>query len=146
MKETHKEQRSHFFVAVLAFVVRDGMVLLGRRKGHGEGTWCLPGGHLQTGESMEEAAKRELFEETGIRASRFTYVSTVNHAGEPHYVHVSFLAEDASGEQKLAEPDRFYEWKWFPLGALPEPLFPWNILPFRAFIEKRDFLERKATD
>lgn len=139
--------RPKFFVAVLVFVVRDGKVLLGKRKGHGEGTWCLPGGHLETGESMIEAANRELTEETGMIASSLRYLHTVNHASRDlHYVHVSFLAEDIAGEPRLTEPDRFFEWGWFPLGALPNPFFLWNVLPVKAFIEKRTFLDNQATD
>ena len=42
-------------------------VLLGLRKNaHGNGTWCPPGGHLEFGESNEQAAIREVKEETNI--------------------------------------------------------------------------------
>ena len=50
------------------YILNDrGQVLLGLRKAkHGEGTWCPPGGHMEYGESFEEGAVREAFEETGI--------------------------------------------------------------------------------
>lgn len=53
------------------YILNDrGQVLLGLRKAkHGEGTWCPPGGHLEYGESFEEGAVREAFEETGIRVN-----------------------------------------------------------------------------
>ena len=45
----------------------EGDVILGLRKGsHGEGEWCFPGGHLDFGETIFEAAKREVKEETGL--------------------------------------------------------------------------------
>jgi 8-oxo-dGTP diphosphatase len=55
-------------------------ILLGRRKGgSGEGTWSLPGGHLEVGESFEECARREVMEETALPLHniRFTTVNNV---------------------------------------------------------------------
>jgi 8-oxo-dGTP diphosphatase len=59
-------------------VVRDGCVLLIHRKRHGD--WSLPKGHLEAGESWEEAALREVWEETGLRCELGEYV------GATHYV------------------------------------------------------------
>ena len=65
-------------IAVNIFVVRDGLILLGKRKGAiGDGTWCLPGGHLEYMESLTEAAKRELKEETGLEAD-LTWENLIN--------------------------------------------------------------------
>ncbi len=50
-------------------VFRDGRVLLGERgKGAMAGLWSLPGGHVEPGEPVAEAARREVAEETGIVA------------------------------------------------------------------------------
>ena len=50
-------------------VFRDGHVLLGERgKGAMAGLWSLPGGHVEPGEPVAEAARREVAEETGISA------------------------------------------------------------------------------
>jgi ADP-ribose pyrophosphatase YjhB (NUDIX family) len=50
-------------------VVRGGDVLFGLRRGaHGGGSWSLPGGHLDGGESVETCALRELSEEAGVEA------------------------------------------------------------------------------
>lgn len=50
---------------------KDGKVLITKRYNGDDtnpGKWCLPGGHVEAGESASQAAKRELFEETGIQA------------------------------------------------------------------------------
>ncbi|MCA9327773.1 NUDIX domain-containing protein, partial [Candidatus Saccharibacteria bacterium] len=42
-------------VGIGVFIIKDGQILLGRRKGsHGKGEYALPGGHLENGESFEE--------------------------------------------------------------------------------------------
>jgi len=112
-------------VAVAALLIRNGKVLLGKRKGsHGEGDWCIPGGHMEVGEELEGAARREVFEETGIRVERLKLLSISNEIiyGK-HFVTVGFLAENFSGEPRVAEPDRCEGWGWFDLKSLPSPIF-----------------------
>jgi 8-oxo-dGTP pyrophosphatase MutT (NUDIX family) len=58
-----EEAGRHFTVAV--FVVRDGKVLLHRHRKLG--MWLPPGGHIEEGELPDEAAVREVWEETGVR-------------------------------------------------------------------------------
>ena len=58
-------------VGVGVIIVRDGNVLLGERAGsHGAGTWALPGGHLEFGETVADCARREVLEETGFPPHR----------------------------------------------------------------------------
>jgi len=55
---------------------------------HGAGTWALPGGHLEFGESFEECAQREVLEETGLRLKDANYAWAVNSVldAQSHYV------------------------------------------------------------
>ncbi|MFF3490098.1 NUDIX domain-containing protein [Streptomyces sp. NPDC002795] len=79
---TLKPPVPHATVGVGAILVHDNHVLLGR---HRHGTLELPGGHVEAGESFEEAVVRELVEETGLRArpEDIALLGTlVDHAGD----------------------------------------------------------------
>ena len=130
---------------MLVFVTRDGTLLLGRRRaGVGAGTWGLPGGHLEHGEGLEDAARRELLEETGLTATRLVFRNVVNRTENGvQYIHVSFLAEGVNGEPELREPDACSDWKWFPLSSLPQPVFSWNAGPIEAFMRQISFTDIK---
>jgi ADP-ribose pyrophosphatase len=66
-------------VGVLPFVDQASVVLVRQyRYVAGRPTWEMPTGGVHAGESLEEAAQRELAEETGYRAGRLTHVSTYN--------------------------------------------------------------------
>ncbi|HYW51672.1 MAG TPA: NUDIX domain-containing protein [Gemmatimonadaceae bacterium] len=114
-------------VGVGVIVVRDERVLIGRRRGaHGAGTWALPGGNLEFGESAEECARRELLEEAGmtlqaVRPAAFTVDNFVEH--DRHYVTLFVEADGVSGTERNCEPDRCDGWEWHDWHALPTPLF-----------------------
>jgi 8-oxo-dGTP diphosphatase len=113
-------------VGVGVIVLRDGLVLLGKRRGsHGAGTWALPGGHLEFGESVAQCAKRELEEETGLSlqaAVSGPYTSDVFAAEAKHYVTL-FVIGSARGEPQVREPGKCSAWQWFRWSDLPQPLF-----------------------
>lgn len=119
-----------------AVLLKDGRVLLGKRHDdpvkassmlHGEGTWTLPGGKFDFGETFEEGVAREVAEETGITVDTVSLqlISVTNdRVPDAHFVTLGFLVERFSGEPKVMEPDEITEWRWFSLDALPTPLFP----------------------
>ena len=114
-------------------LLKNGRVLLGKRNEdpkkagtvfHLEGTWTMPGGKLEYGESFEEGAKREVLEETGITVNSVRVICVNNDKNEyAHFVTIGLLAEDFSGEPRVMEPDEITEWRWFDLNKLPEPLY-----------------------
>ena len=114
-------------VGVGILVVKDGALLLGKRKGaHGAGSWAAPGGKLEFGESIEACARRELFEEAGLhlQAMKFgPYTNDLFKAENEHYLTAFVIVEQFSGTLSLMEPKKCEGWQWFDLMALPAPLF-----------------------
>jgi len=105
--------------AVGLYVVKDGKVLLVRRGNEpGKGKWSLPGGRIRFGERSEEAALREMREETGLEVRLRRVVDVVDvfwrsERGEllEHFVIVDFEAEVIGGELRPA--DDALDARWF---------------------------------
>ncbi len=123
-------------VGVGIFVKRAGKILVGERKrALGAGTWALPGGHLEGGESFEECCKREVLEETGliIKNPRPLIFTNDVFADEGlHYVTLFFTADYESGELVVGEPRQSAQWRWVSLRTIPQPIF----LPLRNALEE----------
>lgn len=123
-------------VGVAVILIRDGKVLLGRRRNsHGAGTWQFPGGHLEYGEAIEDCARREVFEETGLRIRnlrRGPFTNDLFTGEEKHYITIFLIAEPEPGEPVLREPDKCAEWAWFSWDHLPAPAF----LPIRNLLKQ----------
>jgi len=115
-------------------ILRNNKVLLGRRHSdaekassalRGEGTWTMPGGKMEFGESFEEGAMREVLEETGIKINSLDIMCVNNEKNvHAHFVTVGLFSNDFEGDAQVMEPDEIVEWKWFELENLPSPLFP----------------------
>jgi ADP-ribose pyrophosphatase len=112
-------------VAVGALVVHQGRVLLVKRgKPPSQGLWAIPGGSVRLGESLQEAAEREIHEETGIRiragAPIFTFDMVKKDPGGTvrfHYVIVDLSADYVSGTPHPG--DDAAEAAWVSPEALP---------------------------
>ncbi|PQJ43244.1 ADP-ribose pyrophosphatase [Vibrio campbellii] len=131
-------------VGVATIILRDGAILLGKRIGsHGANTWATPGGHLELGESIEDCAKREVLEETGLivdSIEKFTFTNDIFEKEGKHYVTLFVVASSASGEPQVTEPDKCKQWKWCRPDNLPEPLF----LPLINLLKEDNTLENFA--
>ena len=87
-------------------VIKNNRILLGRRKGaHGAGAWSFPGGHLEFGESVEECARRELREETGLKALSLCAGPWVNNVidRDKHYITLFVFVNEFEGDFVLFE-------------------------------------------
>ena len=140
-----EKERDSFRVGVNVFCVRDEKLLLGERIGDawpdGNG-WGLPGGHLERDELMEDRARIELEEETGLHTEDLEFIALHNNnRNSVHYLQIGFLAHGIAGDLQLREPDLCREWKWFSLNELPERIFIGHRGLIRAFLGKKLFLD-----
>ncbi|RLJ07409.1 MAG: DNA mismatch repair protein MutT [Candidatus Aenigmatarchaeota archaeon] len=123
-------------IGVGVIVIKDGKVLLGKRRGsHGKGSWCFPGGHLEFNESVEECARREVREEVGIEIKNLKmgpFTNDIFKKEGKHYVTLFVISEYKSGEVRVMEPDKCERWEWFEWKKLPKPLF----LPIRNLLKQ----------
>lgn len=123
-------------VGVAVVIRRAGRLLLIQRAGeHGGGTWAVPGGHLEFGESPEQCAQREAEEETGVRVGQPRFVGLTNDvfATGRHYITIWMQADHLDGEPRINAPDEVAAVGWFAPDALPEPLF----LPLASLVAGR---------
>lgn len=104
--------------------------------------WCTPGGALDPGESYAAAARRELFEETGIRADpgpevaqrrvNFLTIERVEVTADERWFRVDVDAGDIdpAGHTEL-ERRVMTQWRWFrrdEIADWPEPIYPDDLL------------------
>ncbi len=110
-------------------VVRDGdgRILLIKRSDNS--MWALPAGAMELGESIANCAMRELFEETGIRASQVTpfgfhsgpQYSGRNMYGDHNQVFAHLFRVDLWEGPVLRQTDETLDAGFFEIGALPKP-------------------------
>lgn len=104
----------------LCYVVKDGRILLGRKKmGLGTGRWNGFGGKVEPGESIEEAAAREVREESGVSVADLKRHGVlefyINEFPQDIEVHI-FMSGSLSGT--TIETDEMQP-QWFALNQLP---------------------------
>lgn len=102
-------------VGVGVVVIDDGNILLIRRgRDPGRGLWAVPGGKVQRGERLREAARREAMEETGLTVEVGEVVWVGEHIDVGHHlVLIDFLATLVGGELRAA--DDADEARWVPI-------------------------------
>lgn len=117
----------HIRVGVGLLILKDDKILLGKRKNAlGAGQWGSAGGHVEYGETLQDAIIRELAEEAGIAVKNVRFLCVcdfLTHMPARHYVDIGFVAEWESGEPQVLEPDKRENWEWFDRGKMPDNLF-----------------------
>ncbi len=123
------------FLAASFAVFREGRVLLGARAvPPNDSFYSLPGGMVETGEDLEEAALRELFEETGVRARSLGFTGWSqfierDEAGKVrrHFVIASFAGLWLSGEGQAS--DELPTLRWADLAQAQTMTLTKGLLP-----------------
>ena len=109
-------------VGVGAVVLDDNRVLLVKR-GHApiKGHWSLPGGSVETGETLEQAVAREVLEETGIEIEVGPIVEVLDRISrdqdgrvEHHFVLIDFVARPTGGVLRSATDAEDAVWAGLP--------------------------------
>lgn len=121
--------------AVIILNEKDEILLQKRHNG----SWSLPGGLMDLGESFEEVAKREVYEETGLVVENLHLLNV--YSGEQYYLKAPngdelysatavYYTKDYNGEIKI-DYNESVDLKYFPLNQLPKGINDAN----RGFIE-----------
>lgn len=107
------------------------------------GYWGVPGGFMELGESAEETARREIYEETGIILGEIELFNVYSGNGrkqvlengdEFYDVIILFKCKDYKGDITLNKES--LDVKFFSLDSLPEKLFPSQIDLFEDLLSK----------
>ena len=107
-------------LAVNAAVLQNNKILLTQRDDFE--TWILPGGGVEEGESIAQAAIRETKEETGLDVELIRLVGIYSRLGNYLGGHiVLFVARPIGGERKCQEGETIAV-EWFPFSQIPSPL------------------------
>lgn len=125
---------------------RDGLTWLGKRfRETGPWVWQWPQGGVDAGEDPQEAAYRELYEETGIRSDQVKLLDSIegwlaydfppevlarrkkNWKGQrQRWFAFRFLGTDADFDLMTVPPQEFEDFRWERLERVPELIIPWK--------------------
>ena len=120
--------RDKFAVIVHTLLMANGKVFLLQRQHTGsmDGWYCLPGGHMEYGETIKETAIRECEEEAGVRVNSIALRDIYSYWFEKEQgLNFVFLCEDWSGVATNAEPNVFDHGRFFPLHEIPSKTLGW---------------------
>jgi 8-oxo-dGTP diphosphatase len=121
-------ERPSVTVDVVIFTLQNSelhVLLVQRKRWPFEGRWAIPGGFINMDETLEQAARRELEEETGVRD---IYVEQLYTFGSPkrdprtRVISVAYIALVSADTQTLRVSDESTDVRWFPVSRLPGPL------------------------
>ncbi len=113
------------------------ILLVKRDRAPSRGLWCLPTGFAEAGESIEQAALRELEEETGIRGKIIKLLDVDSYKSRFYgdLLFLTFVVQQTGG--KLCAGDDCSEARFWPVNKLPPLAFRSNKLALEEYIKSR---------
>lgn len=139
----HTKFYSNPIPAVAALVLREGKILLVKRAVPPfVGSWCLPGGFVESGEDTYEALSRELLEETGLKGKPSNLIDVVSFVdSKPEGKGVVIIGYKVmSFKGRLRPGDDADEVRFFPLNELP----PIPFSSHRTLIERMQQMSQRV--
>jgi 8-oxo-dGTP diphosphatase len=132
-------------------LMKENKILLGQRNVdpekadsalNGAGTWTMPGGKLEFGETLEEGATREVKEETGIELKKVEVMCVNNEImDQAHFVTIGLYCDEFTGEAMVMEPDEITRWQWFGLDEIPSPIYFPSLEVLENYRQKKFYIE-----
>ncbi|MDY6769066.1 MAG: NUDIX hydrolase [Candidatus Nanohaloarchaea archaeon] len=99
------------------------IVLIRRGRPPFRGVWALPGGHVETGEQVRDAVRREVAEETGLDVDIAGIVDVYDEPGrDPRGPVISIVYSCTADQEALEAATDADEARWFPVDDLPAEL------------------------
>lgn len=148
MAFTYEHPRPMVTVDVVWLCAAGPSVLLIRRaRPPFAGRWALPGGYLDLDEELEAAARRELLEETSVRAGALHEIGAFGKIGRDprgRTISVAFLAVHAGEPPAPRSGDDAGDARWQPLSRLPPLGFDHGRIVAAARMRLRELAERPA--
>lgn len=128
----------------LTLITKDRQILLGlKKRGFGMNRWNGFGGKMESGETIEEAAKREVFEEIGLGISKLEEVGIINFSWTNKDLKIEmhvFKATDFAGQPEEGEEMKP---QWFDLDKIPyKQMWPDDPFWLPLFLEGKKFVAR----
>lgn len=117
-----------------------GLILLGKRSNIHAPYYSIPGGHLEIGETFEEAAIREVKEETDLDIIDPKVIAVTNNLQTfvregVHYISIILLVKKFIGVPRIMEPEKCSELLWVNPRELPMPHFDASMMAIECFLE-----------
>lgn len=125
---------------VIVAIRKGSQILLAKNKRSTANIYSVLAGFVESGETLEQAVHREVFEEVGIKVKNIKYVKSQPWPF-PHSLMVGFVAEYDSGELNLCD-DEIEAADWFEFGEDMPPVPPFKTIS-RQLIEHTKKLVRK---